>query len=238
MLILPAIDLMQGKCVRLRQGDFSQQTTYTEPPADVAKRFCDAGLTQIHVVDLEGAKSGAIRNWEAIEAILATGASVEVGGGIRTSDDIRKLVGLGACRVILGSVAAKSPELLGYWVKQFGAEKIVVGIDVRNNRVAVGGWMENSLLTPASLMPQLIQQGAATFICTDISHDGLLHGPNVEFFRSLRMMFPDISLIASGGVATIADVHALRALRLQGVVIGRAIYEGTLSLEELKPLAD
>lgn len=238
MLILPAIDLFEGKCVRLRQGDFNQQTTYSEHPEVIARSILEAGLSHVHVVDLEGAKHGTIRNWQALEAILSVGLDVEIGGGIRTSDDIAKLLDMGVGRVILGSVAAKSPSLVGYWIKQFGADKIAIGVDVKNNSVAIRGWLENSHVAPTTLILELLGQGATTFICTDIARDGLMRGPNIEFYRALRIMFKDASLVASGGITSLEDIGSLKELGLAGVIIGKAWYEGRVTLAELKGLGE
>jgi phosphoribosylformimino-5-aminoimidazole carboxamide ribotide isomerase len=234
MLIIPAIDIYDGKCVRLRQGDYEQKTVYAASPADVAKQFADAGFKFLHVVDLQGAKEKKIVNIDSIKSVTAVhGINVEIGGGIRTTDDIKALIDIGVSRVVIGSIAAKSPELVEYWIKQFGAERIVVGMDVKNDSVAISGWLEDSRRKPMDFVLDLFRRGAKIFICTDISRDGMLGGVNVEFFRNLKSAFPQISVIASGGISTLNDINALEDVNIFGVIVGKAIYEGKLSIEEL-----
>jgi phosphoribosylformimino-5-aminoimidazole carboxamide ribotide isomerase len=234
MLIIPAIDIYDGKCVRLRQGDYGQKTVYSESPAEVAWQFANAGFKFLHVVDLQGAKEKKIINIASIEAIVkVTGLQIEIGGGIRTTDDIQKLIKIGVSRIVIGSIAAKSPELVEYWIKQFGADRIVVGMDVKNDSVAISGWLEDSRRKPMDFVLDLLRRGAKTFICTDISRDGMLGGVNVEFFQNLRSAFPQISIVASGGISTLEDIHALEKINLEGVIVGKAIYEGNLPVEEL-----
>jgi phosphoribosylformimino-5-aminoimidazole carboxamide ribotide isomerase len=234
MLIIPAIDIMDGHCVRLRQGDYEQKTVYGAPPAEVAMQFADAGLSFLHVVDLQGAKEKKIVNWDSIASIIAVpGVQVEVGGGIRTTEDIKKLIGIGVSRVVIGSAAAKSPELLEYWIKQFGAEKIVIGMDVKDNSVAISGWLEDSHREPMEFVLDLVKRGAKIFICTDISRDGMLGGVNIDFYQNLKSAFPKLSFIASGGISTVEDVQVLRKANLTGVIIGKAIYENKLLIKDL-----
>jgi len=234
MLIVPAIDIFEGKCVRLCQGDYKQRTTYEVAPSVIGEQFANAGFKLLHVVDLEGAKEKRIVNWKSIESISKiNGIEVEVGGGIRTSEDIQRLIDIGVKRVIIGSVSAKSPELVEYWIKQFGVERIVVGMDVKNETVAVSGWLEVTHIKPVEFMLDLIKRGARNFICTDISRDGTLEGVNIEFFRNMRLAFPQISLFASGGISSIEDIKALGEIGMNGVIIGKAIYEGKISLEDL-----
>jgi phosphoribosylformimino-5-aminoimidazole carboxamide ribotide isomerase len=234
MLIIPAIDIIDGKCVRLRQGDYKQKTVYVGSPAEIAKQFADAGFTFLHVVDLQGAKEKKIVNWDSIASIIAVPElHVEVGGGIRTTDDIKKLIEIGVSRVVIGSVAAKSPELVEYWIKQFGAERIVIGMDVKDNSVAISGWLEDSHRAPMGFVLDLTKRGAKIFICTDISRDGMLGGVNIDFYQNLKSAFPELSIIASGGISTLKDVQVLRKAELAGVIVGRAIYENKLPIEEL-----
>ncbi|RPI05574.1 MAG: 1-(5-phosphoribosyl)-5-[(5-phosphoribosylamino)methylideneamino]imidazole-4-carboxamide isomerase [Ignavibacteriae bacterium] len=234
MLILPAIDIIDGKCVRLRQGDYRQKTVYSASPADVAKQYADAGFTFLHVVDLQGAKEKKIINWDSIASIIAvSGLQLEVGGGIRTTDDIKKLLDIGVSRVVIGSVAAKSPELVEYWIKQFGPEKIVIGMDVKDDSVAISGWLEDSHRAPMGFVLDLMKRGATIFICTDISRDGMLGGVNVDFYKNLKSAFPKLSIIASGGISTLEDVRKLQHAELTGVIVGKAIYENKFPIEEL-----
>ncbi len=237
MLILPAIDIYQGKCVRLRQGDYAQQTIYADSPREVAQRFVDAGFSFLHVVDLEGAKQKHIVNWEAIHALASLpGISLEVGGGIRTQEDIEKLLSLGVKRIILGSVAVHAAEFIGKWVAQYGKDRVAVGMDIRNNAVAIHGWQEESALTPETFLQTMSEQGIETIICTDISRDGMLQGPNVELYKHLTTSFPHLSIIASGGVTTIADVEKLALINIAGIIVGKALYEGTMTLKKLATL--
>jgi phosphoribosylformimino-5-aminoimidazole carboxamide ribotide isomerase len=234
MLIIPAIDIFDGQCVRLRQGDYAQKTVYAAPPAEVAGQFAAAGFSSLHVVDLQGAKEKKIVNWDSLSSILALpGIEVEAGGGVRTTDDIRRLIDLGAERVVIGSVAAKSPELVEYWIQQFGAHRIVVGMDVKNGSVAISGWLEDSRRAPTDFILDLIRRGAERFVCTDISRDGMLGGVNSEFYTDLKSAFPSLTIIASGGISTLEDIYALKRANLAGVIIGKALYEGRLSLQDL-----
>jgi phosphoribosylformimino-5-aminoimidazole carboxamide ribotide isomerase len=234
MLIIPAIDIYDGKCVRLRQGDYEQKTVYSASPAEVAKQFAGAGFGYLHVVDLQGAKEKKIVNWKSISSIVnIQGLHIEVGGGIRTTDDIKQLLDAGVARVVIGSVAAKSPELVEYWIQQFGSEKIVIGMDVKNGSIAVSGWLEDSHRKPMDFILDLQRRGARTFICTDISRDGMLGGINLEFFQSLKSAFQQTYIIASGGISKIDDLKLLEEINLTGVIIGKAIYEGRLPIDEL-----
>jgi phosphoribosylformimino-5-aminoimidazole carboxamide ribotide isomerase len=237
MLIIPAIDIFEGKCVRLRQGDYDQKTVYATSPAEVAQQFADAGFSFLHVVDLEGAKEKKVVNWDSFQSILnIKGLQIEVGGGIRTTEDIKRLLDLGVQRVVVGSVAAKSPELVEYWIKQFGPDKVVVGMDVKDGSVVISGWLEDSSRTPVDFVLDLIRRGATTFICTDISRDGMLIGANIDFFADLRSAFPQISIIASGGITSTDDLRRLQPTHVSGVIVGKAIYEGKISLNELSAL--
>jgi phosphoribosylformimino-5-aminoimidazole carboxamide ribotide isomerase len=238
MLIIPAIDIIDGKCVRLRQGDYEQKTIYAASPAEVARQFSDAGLRFLHIVDLEGAKEKRIVNWDSISSILnIPDLQIEIGGGIRTEDDIERLIDDGAARVVVGSVAAKSPELVESWIKKFGAERIVIGMDVKNGSVAVGGWLEDGNIDPVNFINNLIECGAKIFICTDISRDGMLGGVNIRFFQNLKSAFSNISIIASGGISTLDDIKKLKEEKLSGAIVGKAIYEGKISIDELAKMS-
>lgn len=238
MLVIPAIDIYDGRCVRLRQGDYAQQTVYAESPKTVAQQFADAGLKFLHIVDLQGAKEKKLVNLESIRQILTVPQiEIEVGGGIRTTEDIESLLDLGVKRIVIGSVAVKSPDLAQYWLQKFGSEKIIIGIDVKNESVAISGWMEDSKREPVQFMFDLIQRGAASFICTDISRDGMLAGVNDDFYRRLTSAFPSIAIIASGGISSAADIAKLTKTNVAGAVIGKAIYENKFSLQELASLS-
>lgn len=237
MLIIPAIDIYDGKCVRLRQGDYGTQKVYSDSPADIAKAFCDAGLRFLHVVDLEGAQAGTIKNWTAIESILSlAGVEAQVGGGIRRKEDVQRLLHLGAKRVVVGSLAVKSPWHVGTWTTKFGASSIAIAIDTRGDVISYKGWLERSSKSPASLMKEMRAFGVRTFICTDIEQDGMLKGPNIELYKKLKLSFPDIELIASGGVSCADDIKALRNTQCSAVIVGKAFYEGRITLDELRVL--
>jgi phosphoribosylformimino-5-aminoimidazole carboxamide ribotide isomerase len=235
MLIIPAIDIAHGRCVRLRQGDFATQTVYSRSPVDVAKSFLQEGFPYLHVVDLDGAKSGRIVNWESLEAILALpGVKAEVGGGVRTDGDLRRLLQLGADRVVVGSIAITRPSLVKQWIHDVGSQRIAIAVDIRNGRIAHSGWQELSDDTPKTFLLDLVKARARTFICTDIDRDGMLQGPNIELYKEIRETFNAIELIASGGVSSLQDIETLARTGVAGVIVGKAIYEGTISLKALQ----
>ncbi|MBI4418009.1 MAG: 1-(5-phosphoribosyl)-5-[(5-phosphoribosylamino)methylideneamino]imidazole-4-carboxamide isomerase, partial [Ignavibacteriales bacterium] len=222
---------------RLRQGRFDAQTVYSDSPADVAKTFLDSGFSSLHVVDLEGAKNGRITNWDSLESLLdLPGVAIQVGGGIRSEQDIQRLLDLGARRVIIGSVAVSNPPLVKKWIQHFGPDRIALAIDIQNGTLAHHGWLANSDQSPSDFMSEMTASGATTFICTDISRDGMLQGTNAELYGDIRRQFGDIELIASGGVASIQDIRALTHIGVSGVVVGRALHEQKVKLEELKSL--
>lgn len=238
MLIYPAIDIYQGNCVRLRQGDFASQNVYSDSPSAVAQAFRDAGLASLHVVDLEGAKAGRVVNWDALGSILEIASiQVQVGGGIRTRQDICRLFDTGAARVVIGSLAVESPHVVQDWISEFGTERFVIAVDVRDGAVAHKGWLERAHLTPSAFVDAMARAGAASFLCTDINLDGMLAGPNLDLYRSLVEEFPSIQLIASGGVSQITDIENLAGVGCHAVVVGKALYEGRVSTEQLSRFA-
>jgi phosphoribosylformimino-5-aminoimidazole carboxamide ribotide isomerase len=235
MLIYPAIDIYQGKCVRLRQGDFALQNIYSDSPSDVARAFGDAGLRSLHVVDLEGAKAGHIVNWAALDSILQLGTlQIQVGGGIRTVEDIRRIFDAGAARVVIGSLAVESPHVIQDWILRFGSERFVIAVDVRDGAVAHKGWLERAQLTPSVFIKSMMSAGATGFLCTDIELDGMLNGPNLELYQSLIAEFPAARFIASGGVAQIADLDRLAATGCYATVVGKALYEGRVTMDQIR----
>lgn len=238
MLIYPAIDIYQGRCVRLRQGDFASQNVYSDSPSTIARSFRDAGLSSLHVVDLEGAKAGHIVNWDALDSILKIGSlQVQVGGGIRTREDIGRLFAAGAARVVTGSLAVESPQIIQDWIQEFGSERFVVAVDVRDGAVAHKGWLEHAGLSPSAFVDAMTRLGVVSFLCTDINLDGMLSGPNVELYRALLEEFPSIQLIASGGVSRITDIENLERIGCHAVVVGKALYEGNISADQLSRFA-
>ena len=235
MRIIPAIDIIDGKCVRLTQGDYARKRVYNENPLDVARSFEDAGLRYLHLVDLDGAKAGKVINWKVIEAVtFGTNLSVDFGGGIKTDDEIRRLFDGGVSQVNLGSIAIKDPAKVSRWIELFGADKIVLSADVKDEKIAIAGWQEDSAISITDFISDYVKKGIQYITCTDISTDGMLQGPNVTLYSKLLRTFPGIKLIASGGVSSLQDLSNLRQLRVDGVIIGKAIYEGRITLDELR----
>ncbi|MGM9521547.1 MAG: 1-(5-phosphoribosyl)-5-[(5-phosphoribosylamino)methylideneamino]imidazole-4-carboxamide isomerase [Oscillospiraceae bacterium] len=231
MNIFPAIDLFDGKAVRLLKGDYDNMTIYSADPPQKAMEFVSSGAEYIHLVDLEGAKDGRAVNFDTAAAIIKkSGLKAEIGGGIRTEDVIKRYLDIGAMRVILGTAALESPDFLGEMVSKYG-EKIAVGVDVRDGFVAVKGWLETSTTECFDFISKLVSLGVKTVICTDISKDGAMRGTNRELYRELSRTFP-LDIVASGGVSTLEDVRALRELSLYGAILGRAIYTGGIDLKE------
>ncbi|MDB5035027.1 MAG: phosphoribosylformimino-5-aminoimidazole carboxamide ribotide isomerase [Chlorobi bacterium] len=235
MKIYPAIDIYEGRCVRLRQGDFDDSTVYSGHPADVALRLHSAGFQHLHVVDLDGARRGCPVNHAAIAAILSiTGPRVQIGGGVRATGDVEALLNLGADRVVIGSVAVTSPELLSKWIERFGAERILVAIDTRAGDVALAGWEERSNRAALSVATEMAEIGVRAIMCTDIERDGMLNGPNIELYRTLRDRLPDIELTASGGITTLDDLESLSAIGVGAAIVGKALHDGILPPAELR----
>jgi phosphoribosylformimino-5-aminoimidazole carboxamide ribotide isomerase len=235
--IIPAIDLIDGKCVRLSQGDYNQKTVYNENPVEVAKMFADAGIRRLHLVDLDGAKAHHIVNHKVLELITSsTDLVVDFGGGLKSDDDLRIAFECGASMVTGGSIAVKNSDVFSSWITKFGGEKIILGADVKEEKIAVGGWLET---TELDLMPFIInymQQGISKVICTDISKDGMLQGPAIELYKKMLAKKPDMYLIASGGVSSIRDIELLEEAAIPAVITGKAIYEGKIKLAELTRL--
>ncbi|XWK89486.1 MAG: 1-(5-phosphoribosyl)-5-[(5-phosphoribosylamino)methylideneamino]imidazole-4-carboxamide isomerase [Phormidium sp.] len=234
MEVIPAIDLLDGKCVRLYQGDYSQSQVFDENPVAVAKQWVEQGATRLHLVDLDGAKTGESVNLKSIEAIVqAVPIAVEVGGGLRDRTSVATLLNMGVRWAILGTVAVEKPELVAQLCQEF-PDKIIVGIDARNGKVATRGWLETSEVTAQNLAQQIAQMGAVEIIYTDIHRDGTLIGPNLEALRELASNL-SIPVIASGGVSSLTDLLSLLALEplgVRGAIVGRAIYTGDVSLKE------
>ena len=230
MIIFPAIDLRGGKCVRLIQGDFAKETVYSDDPQATALKWQAQGAKFLHVVDLDGARAGSPQNVDAIKKILdAVSIPIEVGGGIRTLDDVEKILSLGVRRVILGSVAVENISLVEDAVKKFG-DKIVVGIDAKGGFVAVHGWEKSSAVKAEELAKKIVVAGVKTIIYTDISKDGMLSGVNAEIFSELEKK-SGAQIVASGGVKSLEDIRALKAAKISGVIVGKAIYTGALDLK-------
>jgi len=232
--IIPAIDLIDGKCVRLSQGDYAQKTVYNENPLEVAKMFGDAGIRRLHLVDLDGAKAHHIVNHKVLERITSgTDLVVDFGGGLKSDDDLRIAFECGASMVTGGSIAVKNPDVFSSWISKFGAEKIILGADVKDEKIAVGGWLETTELELLPFIKEYIRQGINKIICTDISKDGMLQGPALELYKKMLAAQPDMYLIASGGVSSIRDIELLQEAAVPAVITGKAIYEGRITLKEL-----
>lgn len=234
MDIIPAIDLIDGKCVRLSQGDYERRKVYNEDPLEVAMRFQDAGIRRLHLVDLDGAKARHIVNHKVLERLAVnTELVIDFGGGLKTDEDLRIAFESGAAMVTGGSIAVKFPAVFESWINAYGNEKIILGADVKDNHIAVTGWTES---TDSSLMPFLegyIQKGITKVICTDISKDGMLQGPAVELYRTVLQQFPGLYLVASGGVSSLKDLEELESAGLPAAIVGKAIYEGRIQLKDL-----
>lgn len=238
MEIVPAIDIIDGKCVRLSKGDYNAQKTYSDSPLDVALRFQDAGIRRLHLVDLDGARSKHIVNYPVLEAITThTDLTVDFGGGIKSTADLDTALGCGAAMVTVGSTAVTDPDLMMRWISDFGQEHIILGADARDGKISVNGWKEDSVLTLSDFIRDYMNKGITQVLCTDINRDGMLQGPAVELYRSLLKEFPGIKLIASGGVSSVEDLIDLKEAGLPAAIVGKAYYEGRITLEQLSKLS-
>ena len=232
--IIPAIDLIEGKCVRLTQGDYQQKTIYNENPLEVAQQFEDAGLTHLHLVDLDGAKSGHIVNYPVLEKLATkTKLKIDFGGGLKANEDLKIAFECGASQITGGSIAVKNPTLFSDWILTYGTEKIILGADCKDGKIAVMGWQESSDLEVHDFIEDYIQKGISYCICTDIAKDGMLAGASIELYQQILTQNPTLKLIASGGVSSLADLIELQEAHLYGAIIGKAIYEGKITLKEL-----
>lgn len=237
MQILPAIDIKNGRAVRLYQGDFAQETVVNPDVLDQARTFKEAGISMIHVVDLDGAVDGRATNRDLIAQIKAeTGLAIEVGGGIRSLEQIADYLTVGIDRVIIGSMAVKDPAFVLAALETFGADKIVVGIDAKDGWVATEGWLETSNVHYIDLAVEMEKQGVRLFVYTDVSRDGTLQGPNLEHYQALQDALSQAEVIASGGIASISDLEELESLNLAGAIVGKAYYNGNICLQELKEI--
>ena len=235
MYVIPAIDIIDGKCVRLTQGDYGQKTVYSDSPLEIAKQFEAAGLTRLHVVDLDGAKSSHIVNHAVLESIATnTSLQLDFGGGIKSDEDIQIAFDAGAGQVTLGSIAVKNRDLTLKWLQKYGGEKIILGADVRQEMIAINGWQESGNIALMDFLSDYLQAGMRYVICTDIERDGMMQGPAFELYSKIQAAYPDIKLIASGGISSIDDMKRLDQLGLYGAITGKAIYEGKIELPDLK----
>ena len=233
--LIPAIDIIDGKCVRLSQGDYNTQKVYNESPLEVAKEFEANGIRRLHVVDLDGAKSSHIVNYKVLDQIAGhTSLTIDFGGGIKTDEDLTIAFEYGAQMVTLGSIAVKNPDLFKSWLHKYGAERIILGADVKDNRISVNGWKEESQQELLPFLDGYTQEGIRKVLCTDISRDGMLQGPSIDLYKQIMAQFPDMHLIASGGVSGLDDIIRLDEAGIPAVVFGKALYEGRITLMDLK----
>jgi phosphoribosylformimino-5-aminoimidazole carboxamide ribotide isomerase len=234
MQIIPAIDIIDGKCVRLTKGDYAATTVYYNNPVDAAKQFEAAGLTRLHVVDLDGAKAGAVQNLAVLEAIAnQTQLQVDFSGGIKTDATVKDVFNAGAAFVAVGSIAVKDKALFTAWLQQYGADKFIVGADVLEGKIKISGWLEDTQVQLDDFLTDMMAIGVRQFFCTDISKDGAMAGPSIALYQRIINQYQCIQLIASGGVTTLEDVAVLQQIGCSGAIIGKAIYEKTIELEDL-----
>ena len=235
MQIIPAIDIIDGKCVRLTQGDYSRMKEYSSNPAEVARQFEDAGITRLHVVDLDGAKAKKIVNYKTLESIASqTRLFIDFGGGVQSDHDIEIAFSSGAKQITGGSIAVKDPDLFISWLEKYGPEKIILGADALDKMIAISGWQENSGKPILEFLEDYLNKGVRYTICTDVARDGLLQGPSVDLYKEILKKFKQVNLIASGGVSTVSDLEELKETGVYGVIIGKAFYEGKISLNDLQ----
>ena len=235
MQIIPAIDIIYGKCVRLTKGDYNLKTIYYKDPLEAAKQFEDAGLQRLHLVDLDGAKAGNVKNWKVLEKIATqTRLIIDFGGGIKTETDLQKIFDSGAAFATIGSLAVKDETKFVGWLQQYGADKFLLGADVKGEKIAVDGWMQTTDVLLYDFLQTYTSHGVQQIFCTDISKDGKLQGPATELYKNIMHKFPSLYFIASGGVASVNDLHLLKEAGCSGVIIGKAIYENNISLTDLK----
>ena len=232
--LIPAIDIIDGQCVRLTKGDYDQKTVYSNSPLEIAQRFEQLGFKRLHVVDLDGAKSKHVVNDKVLKDITSTtNLTVDFGGGIKTDEDLEKAFDAGASMVTVGSIAVTRPDLFEKWLNKYGAERMILGADVRNGKISINGWKEDSTEDLLPFLQKYIDAGVKNVLCTEISKDGTLQGPATSLYKEVMAAYPGLHLIASGGVSSIDDIEQLHAAGIPAVVFGKAIYEGRISLQEL-----
>ncbi len=237
MEIIPAIDIIDGKCVRLEQGDYDKVTLYHKDPLEVAKQFEDTGLKRLHLVDLDGAKAGSVRNWKVLERIAAkTFLIIDFGGGIKTEKDVQIVFSSGAVLATVGSIAVKNEEEFLKWLLKFGAGKFLLGADVKKEKITVSGWQETTEIWVYDFIQKYIDQGVQQIFCTDVSKDGKLEGPAIDLYKNIISKFPELYFIASGGVSSVNDLEELKEIGCKAAIVGKAIYEEKITLSELKKI--
>lgn len=232
--LIPAIDIIEGKCVRLTKGDYTTQKIYNEDPLAIAREFEAYGFKRLHMVDLDGARSKHIVNYAVLEKIASgTALTIDFGGGIKTDADIRIAMESGAAMVTVGSVAVTDPDMFLGWLRKYGAEQIILGADVRDRKISINGWKEESTQDLIPFLKRYLEEGVKHILCTDISKDGMLQGASVDLYQEIMSTYPECRLIASGGVGSIEDIRVLNDAHILAVVFGKAIYEGRIDLKEL-----
>ncbi|UMB54715.1 1-(5-phosphoribosyl)-5-[(5-phosphoribosylamino)methylideneamino]imidazole-4-carboxamide isomerase [Lutibacter sp. A64] len=235
MRIIPAIDIINGKCVRLSKGDYATEKVYNENPLEVAKMFEAHGIQHLHLVDLDGAKASHIVNYKVLETIASnTNLSIDFGGGLKSDEDLRIAFESGANQITGGSIAVKNPEIFKNWLQKFGADKIILGADANNEKVAVGGWLEESDKELIPFIQSYEKEGVSYVICTDISKDGMLQGPSFDLYQKILNETTNIKLIASGGISTFEELPRLAEMGCEGTIVGKAIYEHKISMKQLE----
>ena len=233
--LIPAIDIIDGKCVRLSQGDYAQKTIYSSQPEEMAKLFQDSGVKRLHVVDLDGAKSKHIVNYKVLERIATqTNLVIDFGGGLKSDEDLRIAFESGAAMVTGGSIAVKEPETFLSWINRYGADKIILGADAKDKKIAVSGWLENSNLELIPFVEEYLKLGVKKCITTDISKDGMLKGPSIELYKEMQEVLPELYIIASGGVSSMSDIEALDEANIPAVIFGKAFYEGRITIKDIE----
>lgn len=233
--LVPAIDMIEGKCVRLTQGDYDTQKIYNESPLEVAKQFQDAGVTRLHMVDLDGAKAGHIVNYRILEKVAShTDLSIDFGGGLKSDDDLHIAFDCGAQMVTGGSIAVKNPDLFLSWITRYGSERIILGADAKEKKIAISGWKEGTAIDLIPFIKDYQSKGISKVICTDIARDGMLQGPAVKLYQEMQQEMPGLYVMASGGVSSMGDIERLEEANIPAVIFGKAIYEGRISLKEIE----
>lgn len=234
MQIIPAIDIIEGKCVRLTEGDYAQKKIYNEDPLEVAKQFEGVGLMRLHLVDLDGAKSGKVINWKVLEKIAnKTNLVIDFGGGIKTEATLKTVLDTGATYATIGSLAVKQRAIFEQWIERFGAAVFMLGADVHTEKIAIGGWLEKTEIDVYDFIDSYMNKGVTEIFCTDIQKDGKLEGPSIELYQKILQQYSTLQLIASGGVSQLKDLEDLRRIGCSGAIVGKAIYENKISLLEL-----
>ncbi len=237
--IIPAIDIIDGECVRLTRGDYNQKSSYYKDPLEVALRYEECGVKRLHMVDLDGAKSKHPLNLKVVERVATrTSLDIQLGGGIKSSDALRDVFNAGASRAICGSVAVTNPELFEQWLAEFGEKKIILGADTKDGKVAISGWLESSEVGVEQIIERFAPAGLSQVICTDIAKDGMLQGPSTPLYIALQERFSNIDITVSGGISSLEDIISLNEHGLRSVIVGKAIYEGRISFAQLRKLVE